>query len=218
MFDKMRAANEQEWADYTTHSFVRQMAEGTLPEACFQHYLKQDYIFLIHFARAYGLAVFKSQTLADMKAAKEGLSAILDQELSLHITYCQDWGLTEADLENLPEATATMAYTRYVLERGLAGSLVDLHVALAPCIVGYAEVAQWMLDLPSRKVDGNPYQSWIVMYSSDEYKEVANAAKDWLNTAGQDMSEAEIALHAKTFGEATRLESAFWQMGLDLSV
>ena len=37
---------------YTGHAFVRQLAAGTLPERCFRHYLIQDYLFLIHFARA----------------------------------------------------------------------------------------------------------------------------------------------------------------------
>jgi len=37
-----------------------------LPEQCFRHYLVQDYLFLIHFARAYALAAYKSETLADI--------------------------------------------------------------------------------------------------------------------------------------------------------
>jgi len=34
-------------------------------------------------------------------------------------------------MKALPEAAETIAYTRYVLERGLSGDLLDLHVALA---------------------------------------------------------------------------------------
>ncbi len=30
--------------------------------------------------------------------------------------------------------------TRFVLDRGMAGDLLDLHVALAPCVLGYAEI------------------------------------------------------------------------------
>ena len=37
---------------------------GELPETSFRRYLAQDYLFLIHFARAYGLAAFKGETLA----------------------------------------------------------------------------------------------------------------------------------------------------------
>ena len=33
------------WKQYVEHEFVQQLAKGTLPKACFQHYLKQDYIY-----------------------------------------------------------------------------------------------------------------------------------------------------------------------------
>lgn len=40
------------WQEYTEHQFVQQLAQGTLPKACFQHYLKQDYCYLLHYVRA----------------------------------------------------------------------------------------------------------------------------------------------------------------------
>jgi hypothetical protein len=39
------------------------MADGSLAEAAFRHYLVQDYLFLIEFARAYALSVYKSPKL-----------------------------------------------------------------------------------------------------------------------------------------------------------
>ena len=39
-----------------------------------------------------------------------------------------------------PPSLEMLAYTRYVLELGLAGDALDLMVALAPCIAGYAEI------------------------------------------------------------------------------
>ena len=96
-------------------------------------------MFLVHFARAYALAVYKSTNLEDMRAAKRTLSALLDDELALHVRTCAEWGISEAELAALPEATANMAYTRYVLEVGHAGDLLSLQVALAPCVVGYGK-------------------------------------------------------------------------------
>ncbi len=51
------------------------------------------------------------------------------------------------------EAGATVAYTRFVLERGLAGDLLDLLTALAPCIVGYAEIGRELADDPATRLD-----------------------------------------------------------------
>ena len=56
LFARLRAACTADWEAYTGHAFVRQLAAGTLPEKCFRQYLIQDYLFLIHFARAWALA------------------------------------------------------------------------------------------------------------------------------------------------------------------
>ena len=161
LFARLRDACARPWHDYTRHDFVLQLGAGTLPDACFRRYLVQDYLFLIHFARAYGLAAYKAETLTDVRAAAAGLSAIVDQEIGLHVAYCGSWGMTEAEMAAAEEAEATMAYTRYVLEAGAAGDLLDLQVALAPCIVGYAEIGRTLAADPATVREGNPYRSWI---------------------------------------------------------
>lgn len=69
LFDRLATEAADDWAAYVDHTFVQQMGRGTLPVASFRHYLVQDYLFLIHFARAYALAVYKGQSLDDMHAA-----------------------------------------------------------------------------------------------------------------------------------------------------
>ena len=217
LFEQLVATNEADWTRYIQHDFVCKIGEGSLPRDCFEHYLKQDYVFLMHFARAFGLAAFKSSTLAQLEHAKSCMSAIMDIELSLHVQYCESWGIGRAELESTVESTANMAYTRYVMERGLAGSLLDLNVALAPCIIGYASIAKWLSTQSFVNTTDNPYASWIAMYSSDEYQKVAQAHRQILDqTKLAELSEQRIAALTATFGSATRLEIDFWQMGLDL--
>ena len=143
-FTDLKAACRDDWRAYSEHEFVTELGAGTLEPAAFRHYLQQDYLFLIHFARAYALAAYKSRSLAELRQAAEGLRTILDVELDLHIGYCREWDITEDDLARLPEARATLAYTRYVLDTGSRGDLLDLHVALAPCLIGYGEIANWL--------------------------------------------------------------------------
>jgi thiaminase/transcriptional activator TenA len=173
LFLRLRDACVEPWIAYTRHPFVLKLADGTLPEACFRRYLVQDYLFLIHFARAYGLAAFKAETLADIRLAATGLSALVDREMQLHVAYCRKRGMSEADMAAAEETEATLAYTRYVLERGLAGDLLDLHVALAPCIIGYAEIGRELLADPRSRRHGNPFWAWIEMYAADDYQAVS---------------------------------------------
>ena len=216
MFERLKAACADDWRSYTGHDFVRRLGDGTLPEACFRHYLTQDYLFLIHFARAWALAAFKADRLEDIRGAAAALSGIVDVEMDLHVRFCAAWGLKEADMAAAPESMETTAYTRYVFERGMAGDLLDLHVALAPCIVGYGEIGAALAADPATVLEGNPYRAWIEMYAGEEYRDIASAAVGQLESLGASRGgEARFDDLAATFAHATRLEAAFWQMGLN---
>ncbi|WP_412536329.1 thiaminase II [Marinobacter sp. MIT932201] len=217
-FEDLKKSCQDEWQAYIQHSFLQQLGNGSLAPEAFQHYLKQDYLFLIQFARAFALAAYKSPTLSDLRQAKEGLQAIVDVELDLHISYCKEWGISEQELADLPEARATLAYTRYVLDTGNRGDLLDLHVALSPCMVGYGEIANWLNSRAETiRGDSNPYDAWIEMYESDEFQEAMQAEIGWLNERLADVSPGRFRELTRIFSDATRLEIDFWKMGLDQS-
>src|SRR3954452_14050319 len=159
-FERLKTAAATEWRAYTEHPFTNALADGSLPEAAVRHYLVQDYLFLIEFARAYALSVYKSPTLADMHEAASALSAILDVEMNLHVKLCAGWGLAPDDLEQAPPAVQMLAYTRYVLDTGMRGELLALHVAPAPCVIGYAEVAARLAARPEAHAETNRYRIW----------------------------------------------------------
>jgi thiaminase (transcriptional activator TenA) len=216
LFDRLVAAAGPTWHSYTRHKFVLQLARGDLPEAAFRHYLIQDYLFLKHFARAWGLAIYKSDTLAEMRRAQDLVAATLDVEIGLHIDYCRLWGIDEAAMVAAPEAMQTVAYTRFVLDRGMAGDRLDLEIALAPCVIGYAEIAAERIADPATRLDGNPYKSWLDMYAGAKYQALAEEAKAALDEQfARRGGEGRFPALAAAFTAATRLEADFWQMGLD---
>ena len=217
-FEDLKKSCQNEWQAYIEHGFVQQLGNATLAPEAFQHYLKQDYLFLIQFARAFALAAYKSPTLSDLRQAKEGLQAIVDVELDLHVGYCKEWGISEQELADLPEARATLAYTRYVLDTGNRGDLLDLHVALSPCMVGYGEIANWLNSRAETiRGENNPYDAWIAMYESDEFQDAMNAEIRWLDERLADVSPARFKELTRIFSDATRLEIDFWEMGLKQS-
>ncbi|WP_420564544.1 thiaminase II [Thalassobaculum sp.] len=214
---RLIAACPDAWARYTDHPFVRGMADGSLPQPAFRHYLAQDYLFLIHFARAYALAVYKADDLADMRAAAATVNGLLDTEMSLHVKYCAGWRLTEAEMAAVPEDPACVAYTRYVLDRGLAGDLLDLQAALAPCVIGYGVIgARLAADPKTLRGDANPYEAWIAMYSGEDYLDIVRASVAQIDRLAQKRGgDARFHSLSKTFTAATELEVDFWQMGLN---
>ena len=215
-FAALREAAGDEWRRYVAHPFVQGLGDGTLPEAAFRHYLVQDYLFLIQFARAYGLAAYKADNLAEIRVAAGGLKALAEVEMDLHRAYCADWGLDETALDAVEADSATLAYTSYVLERGLAGDLLDLRVALAPCVIGYGEIGARLAADPATRAAGNPYGPWIEMYAGADYQAFMRVEADALDAlAARRGGHARFAALADTFRAATRLEAAFWQAGLD---
>ncbi len=214
-FGRLRAAAGDEWTRYVRHPFVLELGTGALPQPCFKRFLVQDYLFLTQFARAYGLAAYKSTALADIRAAAAGLEAIL-AEIPLHVGYCASWGLGEAEMAAEPEAAETMTYTRYVTDIGHTGDILDLTVALMPCVAGYAEVGQRLLADPGTALEGNPYGAWLLTYDGEDYKGSVRTALDKLEDLSRRYGgEARFAALSRIFVTATRLETAFWQMGLD---
>ncbi|MGY0613022.1 TenA family protein [Luteimonas sp. A501] len=216
LFERLKATAADDWNAYIDHAFVRGLGDGSLPRAAFRNYLVQDYLFLIQFARAHALAAYKSRSLADMQAARGGLAAILD-EMGLHLRVCERWGLSAADVEATEEQQATVAYTRFVLDVGMSGDLLDLQVALIPCTLGYAEIGR---RLTPEGIDAiaadHPYRDWIAEYSGSAFQQAGAAAHAWLDDLGRRYaSENRYDELVAIFRKASRLEAEFWQQGLD---
>jgi thiaminase/transcriptional activator TenA len=213
------AGCQQEWNHYVQHPFVQQLGQGTLAKESFQHYLQQDYLYLIHYARAFALAVFKSENPQQMRASMPSLTALVQEEIALHIDYCQSWGLDEQAILDIPESVATVAYTRYLIDAGVQGDLTDLYAALVPCALGYAHVGQWLMLDNNSQLANNPYANWINTYAGEGFQGSAASTTEFFDILIKDIDiysprGQRIQQH---FTTATRMEIAFWQQGLDLS-
>lgn len=203
------------WQAYTEHDFVLQLASGKLDKACFQHYLKQDYLYLFQYNRALALSLFKADNFAQMEGAHHAIGTLL-KEIQLHIGFCQQWGIEEQELFQTPESPACVAYTRYVLDCGINGSLADLYAAIAPCAIGYAEIARNIVQQQLSPAD-NPYQDWINAYAAEDFQTAVAQMGDMLDSLCRDLTAKQLAKVQHIFTTATRMEVAFWQMGLDRS-
>lgn len=204
------------WRDYTRHAFVEGLKDGTLPRAAFLHYLRQDYVFLIHFSRAWALAVVKAETHAEMLTAVATLNALVTEEIKLHIGICEAASLSQAEVFATKERPENLAYTRFVLEAGYSGDLLDLLAALAPCVMGYGEIGTRL----AAEATSDTYAGWIATYAGAEYQDACRAVGALLDEAllhrlGEGYANTpRWERLCRTFRTATELEVDFWQMGL----
>lgn len=214
LFTRLRADCPQEWEAYIHHPFLRELAAGTLPVASFRTYLVQDYLYLIQYARAYALAVYKDPDVAGMRRTARLLAELLDNEIGLHIAYCREWGLSEADLSQQPESMELLAYTRFMLDSGQRGDILDLLVSLSACLVGYAEVGLRLIADPATNRQDNPYTPWIEIYGGAHYVQLANEGVQRLDElALSHGADARYPMLLRIFRTTVRLEAAFWTPG-----
>jgi hypothetical protein len=96
----------------------------------------------------------------------------------------------------------------------MRGDLLALKVALAPRVIGYAEMATRPASRPDAHAATNPYRVWIAEYAGAPYQEVAAKARthpeDLADRYATAARESELIV---IFKEATRLEADFWEMG-----
>jgi len=215
-FRLWRAAAGRNWSRYVEHAFVAGLADGSLPSEAFLHYLKQDYVFLIHFSRAWALGVTKAETIEEMRLCAGTVNALINEEISLHIKICSEAGISEKELFETEERTENLSYTRYVLDAGHSGDFLDLMATLAPCVMGYGETGLRLLP----NADQSTYADWINTYGGAEYQELCGEVGNLIDNAvtrrlGDEPTESpRWTLLCKRFDMATNLEVGFWDMGL----
>lgn len=215
VFGQLRAETA-EWKAFTHHAFVQQLGDGTLPKEAFLHYLMQDYVFLIHFSRAWALGIVKAETLEEMEVCTKMVSALIEEEMQLHVQTCAKAGIDPATLVQVCESPENLAYTRYVLEAGFSGDFLDLVFALAPCVMGYGEIGARLAEEATSPV----YDTWIETYAGSDYQGVCGLVGTLLDKAVVGRIGAGYAggprwkSLSRRFAKATQLEVGFWDMGL----
>lgn len=123
------------WISYIEHDFVARLGDGTLPLCSFKHFLKQDYLYLVQYARLNGLAAYKAETL-DTIVGSARIVLHIHEELQMHIKFCESWGISQAELDTGRESVACTVYTKYIESIGNTRDWMSLQVALAACLIG----------------------------------------------------------------------------------
>jgi thiaminase/transcriptional activator TenA len=200
--DEVRAEAEPIWAAQHAHPFVRGIGEGTLDPDAFRLYIRQDYLFLVEYARLLALASARAPRLELQRRFAELAGETLGTEMELHRRYAEEWGVSAEELEREEAAPVTRAYADFLLRVAALGDFADLVAALLPCMWGYAELAA---DLP--RPDHELYARWVDMYACADFQEVAAWCRDVFDQAAETGDRERMR---RVFLESSRHELAFW--------
>lgn len=167
-----------------SHPFVQGIGDGTLDRAKFAYYVGQDAFFLEAFARAYSIAAAKAPTW-EIFQVFHGLTAGVLEELNLHSTYAQAWGV---DLSTVTPGQATRQYTDFLLNTAWSADPGTTAVAMSPCMRLYAFLGQ---SLAKTQTPPHAYTAWIDTYSSDQFEPLAQQLEQIVNAhaLGTDLTQ-----------------------------
>jgi thiaminase/transcriptional activator TenA len=198
------------WEAQRQHPFVRGIGDGTLDPEKFKFWLRQDYVFLIEYARLLALAAARSPELATMSRFANLLAETLETEMNLHRSYAAEFGVSCEELEQEPAAPTTQAYTDFLLRVAAMGEFAELVAALLPCVWGFSEIGQRLAKQSSP--GAKRYARWIAMYSSREFAELAHWCRDLLDILAAGLPEQELQKLEAAFLTSSRYEWRFWEM------
>tara|TARA_B100000768_G_scaffold109355_1_gene101427 strand:- start:15 stop:677 length:663 start_codon:yes stop_codon:yes gene_type:complete len=207
-FYKLKNSCNKEWSEYTDHKFLSDLVSNKLPDKNFRKYLIQDYVFLHQFLKILALSIYKSNSFEEINRSVNFIKGI-DHEIKLHTSYCKKWKISLNSLSNIKVERANSAYTDHILKVGKNGNNLDIFTGLAPCIIGYGEIGFKLSKIKNWKK--SKYSSWIKMYSSKEYQQIAKDNIDYLNILFKNNRYKNLIKLKKIFKKSTILEKNFWE-------
>jgi thiaminase/transcriptional activator TenA len=208
--DRLYRLGRPIWEAQHDHPFVRGIGDGTLDIEKFKFWVRQDYPFLIDYARMVALAAARAPDLATMRPLADLAQATLNVEMELHRSYAADFGISLEELEKEQKAPTTRGYTDFLVRLAAVGEFPELVGALLPCMWGFCDLGQRLAQGP-RPADER-YARWIDMYSSAEFAELADWCRDLVDRVATGLPEEALRRMEDAFLTSSRYEYLFWEM------
>jgi thiaminase/transcriptional activator TenA len=206
--DDLEPVAEPVWEAIVDHPMVTRLGAGTLSEEPFRYWVRQDYVYLVEYARVFALGAASAPDLERMGTFAELLAETVHTEMDLHREYAAEFGIREADLEATDPSPTTRAYTDFLVRVAATGSFGDTVAALLPCMWGFNETGR-RLDARGRP-DHEQYAAWIEMYAGEEFTELTEWCKDLMDDVASEATAADRERYREHFRTSARYEYRFW--------
>jgi thiaminase/transcriptional activator TenA len=206
--DELAAVGDPIWAAILDHPMVERLGAGTLEEAPFRYWVRQDYVYLTEYARVFAHGAASAPDLDRMGTFADLLAETLDTEMDLHRAYASEFGISEAELAATDPSPTTQAYTDFLVRTAATGTFGDLVAALLPCMWGFNVTGRRLAErgLP----DHEGYADWIEMYAGEEFTELTEWCKGLMDDVAAESTERDRERYRALFRTSGRYEYLFW--------
>lgn len=197
------------FAAITAHPFLRQLADGTLPEPVFVRYLLDDAHYLTGYSAALAALSARAEDPDARVMLARSAAGTVEAERQLHRGYLLPRGV-DPDAPGAIEATPTcVAYVEGLRAAALAAPMGVAMAAVLPCFRVYAEVGAWIVGQVTPS-DAHPYAGWITTYADPAFAASVLAAEAYADRLAEAAADAEREAMLVAYLRSTRWEWMFW--------
>ena len=195
--------------------FLRELADGSLPTASFQHYIVQDSLYLAEYARVLAIAAARSPSTAGRLEFSHGARVAVEVENALHQSFFARFNVTPNMVTKSEPSPVCLGYTSYLASLGATRSYEELVAGILPCFSVYWEVG---CQIRPMAISPNPYDAWINTYADPAFGDATDRVRILVDEAASGASSATRVAMAKAFRTATRYEWMFWDSAYSQAV
>lgn len=188
-------------AQIMDHPFVLGLADGTLPSATFERYLRDDAHYLDRYGRVLATLAARAPTTADVGAMAEFAAGAAVAERELHET------VVGTALAASPPSATCDAYTGFLISTAAQQPASVGLAAVLPCFRVYAHVGEM---LAAAAHADHPYLLWLEQYGDPGFAEATQRCEA-IADRWADLDPSTVPAMHDAYGRATRYELAFWE-------
>lgn len=199
------------WEQCLQTEFLRRLADGTLDEACFRGYIVDDSLYLREYARVFAWGMTRAETMEEMRFYTSVLSFVNEKEDATRLVYLKGWGLSDAELQFLPQRPENRAYTEHMIRAVQSGGAPECMMAVLPCMLSYCWIFRAIVDAAPAVLEGR-FAPLVRDYTAPYCDAVC---KDWMDRTDRlcgDLPPRRKESCMEIFRESSLHELRFWQM------
>jgi thiaminase/transcriptional activator TenA len=204
--DWLRARSEPEWTAATEHRFTDELAAGTLDDAVFECYLRQDYRFLLALVRLAGNAVGDAPSVAAAGNVAGFLATVTSDENDYFERAFEALGVPESAWTPDP-APVTRGLEHLLGRAGREGGYAESLAVLLPVEWVYLTWAERVED----DADAFYHSEWIALHDNPDFRAFVTGLRADLDEVGPALSPRRRERVGDLFTDAVAREVEFFE-------
>ena len=204
------------WSGYFEHPFVRGLGDGTLDKEKFRFYLKQDYLYLIEYAKVFAVGIAKSDDAEIIRFLSDIIHQIFTSEMNIHRAYMQRFGVTEEEIADTTPSLDNRSYTSYMLRVAYEGGIAEILASILSCALSYEYIAKAIVSEYPQAGLHPFYGEWVNSYAGEDYQKNNQRLVECFEAIASELSEKQLLRCEEIFVTCSHYETAFWDMAWEM--